>query len=199
MAEQLYNNYATTVASGGYSSGSGFLNITGSTSGFTAPFHIGIYDSTTLIVVVLLHVTGVNSSSQYAVTAEGTDASASAGDLVRGVLTVAAIGQIKLDAFQRNVNSVSFSATPTFNLSLGDQEITLTGNVTSSSLSGLLAGNRVVFCINQDSGGGHTFVWPAAVHGGMVIGSTPSTTSIQEFWSPDGTTLYAISPGVINE
>ncbi len=205
MSEQLYNYYSDLVAGGGYTAASGVLNIQGSTSGFTAPFHIGIYNAAApFALIVLLKVTGVNSSTQYAVTAETghnspADTSAAANSLVAGSITAAAMAQIKLDAFQRGVNTVSFSATPAFDLSLGDQLIVLTGNVTSSTLTNLLPGNRVTFCIEQDASGGHTFVWPAAVKGGMAIGTTLSKANLQEFWSPDGTTLYALNPGIINQ
>ncbi len=37
------------------------------------------------------------------------------------------------------------------------------------------------------------------IKGGMVIGTTPSKANLQQFWSPDGTTLYAVNLGVINQ
>jgi len=96
------------------------------------------------------------------------------------------------------VNVVTFSATPTFNASLGNtQKITLTANVTSSTLSNATAGQTINFLICQDATGGRTFVWPTNVKGGMTIGSTLSTCSAQDFIF-DGTNAYAVSSGVTN-
>lgn len=96
------------------------------------------------------------------------------------------------------VNIVTFSATPTFNASLGNtQKITLTGNVTSSTLSNATTGQTINFLICQDATGGRTFVWPTNVKGGMTIGSTLSTCSAQDFIF-DGTNAYAVGPGVTN-
>jgi hypothetical protein len=96
------------------------------------------------------------------------------------------------------VNVVTFSATPTFNASLGNtQKITLTANVTSSTLSNATAGQTINFLICQDATGSRTFVWPTNVKGGMTIGSTLSTCSAQDFIF-DGTNAYAVSSGVTN-
>jgi hypothetical protein len=97
------------------------------------------------------------------------------------------------------LNTVAFSATPTFDASLGNtQKITLTGNVTSSTLSNASAGQWLYFLICQDSTGARTFAWPANVKGGMTIGSAASTCSAQSFVF-DGTNAYAVSPGVSDQ
>ncbi len=94
------------------------------------------------------------------------------------------------------IGTVSYSATPTFNATNYNHfKITLTGDVTSSTLSGATAGQTLKFILCQDSTGGHTFVWPASIKGGMVIGSTLSTCSVQTFIF-DGTNAYAESAGV---
>jgi hypothetical protein len=93
------------------------------------------------------------------------------------------------------LNSVAFSASPTFDANLGNtHEITLTGNVTSSTLSNAGAGQKLNFIICQDSTGGRTFAWPANVKGAMTIGSTASKCSAQSFIF-DGTNAYALGPG----
>lgn len=98
------------------------------------------------------------------------------------------------------VNTVSFSATPTFDLSLGGvQTITLTGNVTSSSISNGVAGKHYVFIVCQDGTGGRTLVWPGTFHGTMTVGSTLSICSAQAFDALTSTALYASAPGVINQ
>jgi hypothetical protein len=98
------------------------------------------------------------------------------------------------------INTVTFSATPTFDASLGNtQKITLTDNVTSSTLSNATAGQQIDFLICQDGTGSRTFVWPTNVLGGMTIGSTLSKCSAQSF-RYDGTltNAYALSAGVTN-
>jgi len=96
------------------------------------------------------------------------------------------------------LNTVTFSATPTFDASLGNtQKITLTDNVTSSTLSNATAGETVNFIICQDATGSRTFVWPTNVLGGMTIGATLSKCSAQNFIF-DGTNAYALSAGVTN-
>ena len=94
------------------------------------------------------------------------------------------------------LNTVTFSATPTFDARLGNtQKITLTGNVTSSTLSNAATGEHINFLICQDGNGSRTFTWPTNVKGGMTIGSTASKCSAQSFIF-DGTNAYALSPGV---
>lgn len=106
-----------------------------------------------------------------------------------GVLYTALIGK----------NTVTYSATPTFNLNLGGlQTITLTGDVSSSSVSNPISGLRYTFLICQDGSGSHAFVWPASFIAAMTIGTTASECNTQSF-SYNGTSYYADGPGAINE
>jgi hypothetical protein len=106
------------------------------------------------------------------------------------------------------INIVPYSPTPYFDLSLGNtQKITLTGDVTTSSVLNGEPGEYLFFLICQDANGGHRFTWPANFRGGMNIGGrdilvnavveNPSTCSAQPFIF-DGTEAYALSPGVPN-
>src|ERR1700676_4375464 len=62
-----------------------------------------------------------------------------------------------------------FSATPVFNsLVASSFQITLTGNVTSSTVSNPTAGQEITFIITQDGTGGRTFAWPADFRGANV-------------------------------
>jgi len=97
------------------------------------------------------------------------------------------------------VNTVTFSTTPVFDLSLGNQYITLTSNVVSSTITNLQAGQNYTFYIKQDSTGGWTFVWPTNMKGTMTIGSIAGDLNVQTFNSPDGINLYATSTGGINQ
>jgi len=94
--------------------------------------------------------------------------------------------------------SVSFSATPTFDFSKGDtQMITLTGNVTSSTLTNATPGQRLLFLVCQDATGSRTFAWPSSVKGGGAVGATAGKCSVQEFvW--DGTWARGVGAVVVN-
>jgi len=80
------------------------------------------------------------------------------------------------------VSGVSYSATPTFELSYGNvQRITLTGNVTSSTfvINGGLAfpdGYQFYLRVLQDSVGGRLFEFPANVRNpaNFLVGQDPN-------------------------
>ena len=92
------------------------------------------------------------------------------------------------------VNAVAFSPTPQFDLSLSNtQEITLTGNVTSSTVINAQPGQFVTFIIHQDATGGRTFVPPA----GFAIDAidpAASKTSVQSFNIGAGGVAYVATP-----
>jgi hypothetical protein len=98
-------------------------------------------------------------------------------------------------AIANTVNTVTYSATPTFDASLGNvQKITLTGNVTSSTLSNATTGEQITFQIIQDSTGSRTFVWPLTILGApSVVGTANSTTAYTCTWN--GTNCQPIDRG----
>lgn len=76
---------------------------------------------------------------------------------------------------------VTFSATPVFDCSKGLKfEITLTGNVTSSTLINVPVGVTIVFTIKQDGTGSRTFVPPVGVPLD-TIDPAANSVSIQKF------------------
>lgn len=79
--------------------------------------------------------------------------------------------------------TVSFSATPTFTRTEKVQQfvITLTGNVTSSTLASAAANDILIFEICQDATGGRTFVWPTGFTRAAVPVTTASACSFQAF------------------
>lgn len=87
----------------------------------------------------------------------------------------------------------TFSATPTFTAGSQYQvfKMTLTGNVTSSTLN--MAGVNwpaiVTFELVQDATGGRTFAWPANVIGTFPVNSAANSTTTQTFFW-DGTNAY---------
>jgi hypothetical protein len=122
---------------------------------------------------------GTGSSSKFAFSyAAPTGGTPSPSDLV----TILSSGNLgigrtspaqKLDvngSLVAAINPVTFSATPIFDASLGNtQTITLTGNVTSSTLSNSTAGEQINFIICQDGTGGRSFVWPTTVSQGPPV------------------------------
>jgi hypothetical protein len=102
-----------------------------------------------------------------------------------------------LAVFNLGQINVPFSATPVFDaLASSSFILSLTGNVTSSTMLNLKPGQLVAFIIKQDLTGGRTLVWPINMLGVMDIGTGPGETSVQLFIS-DGVSLYACTPGVI--
>ncbi|MBI2815448.1 MAG: hypothetical protein HYX72_00765 [Acidobacteria bacterium] len=60
------------------------------------------------------------------------------------------------------LTTVAFSATPTFDASLGNSfKITLTADVTSSSISNPQAGEQITLLLCQDGDGHRTMTWPS--------------------------------------
>ena len=97
------------------------------------------------------------------------------------------------------LKTVAFSATPVFNASLGDvQEITLTGDVTSFTITNPTNGQRLTIIWLQDGGGAHTVAGaPGSLKGFTTPGTTASKYSAQTF-AYDGTNWVATAAGVTN-
>lgn len=77
---------------------------------------------------------------------------------------------------------VPFSNTPIFDASRGTTfEMTLTGNVTSSSVVNARPGQRIAFIIHQDPTGGRTLVWAPNMFGTADVDPTANATSVHEF------------------
>jgi hypothetical protein len=94
--------------------------------------------------------------------------------------------------------TVAFSITPAFNFASGSlQTLTLTGDVSSSTILNPVVAQSIVFKICQDATGGRAFQWPSNVSGGMTVGATASTCSVQAFVY-DGVKWLAESAGLSN-
>jgi hypothetical protein len=97
------------------------------------------------------------------------------------------------NAFQ-HINVVSTSTTPTFNLSLGAiQQMTINAG-TTISLSGLTAGQIVIFdFVHDNTATNYSLTWPGNVFGGGTnVGTANNKHNTQIFWC-DGTNLYKLS------
>jgi hypothetical protein len=88
--------------------------------------------------------------------------------------------------------SVTFNATPTFNSSASTLfRMTLTGNVTSSTISNAATGRIIYFNICQDATGSRTFAWPTSVLTSPTVGTAASfCTSVGFIY--DGTNWRAL-------
>jgi hypothetical protein len=99
--------------------------------------------------------------------------------------------------------SVTFSATPTFNAALASTfKITLTGNVTSSTLTGMQSGQLLIFEITQDGTGNHSFVWPTTVLNpdpidGVAQGAGKRFTQLFR-WDSTTSKAVPLAPATIN-
>lgn len=94
--------------------------------------------------------------------------------------------------------TVSFSATPAFAAgSVSKFYLTLTGNVTSSTISGMVKDQIVIFQIAQDGVGGRSFVWPTTVKNAGPVKQTAGAISIQSF-TFDGSNFYPLGPMTYN-
>jgi hypothetical protein len=94
------------------------------------------------------------------------------------------------------LNAVAFSATPQFDASGSSAfSMTLTGNVTSSSVTNAFASQRIAFIITQDATGGRTFAWPPNFKGASAISPDANSVSVQEFIY-DGVAFRATGPGL---
>ena len=112
-----------------------------------------------------------------------------AGDGVASGITVAKVTP--------QYSTVTYSATPTFTATsnLSAWIITLTGNVTSSTLATPTAGQRLAFNICQDGTGGRTFAWPTGFTAAATISPVASVCTRQEFtW--DGSAAVPLGPAI---
>jgi hypothetical protein len=92
----------------------------------------------------------------------------------------------------------TFNATSTWSLSNGvNRHVTLTGNISSLSITNIVAGMNVVITVIQGSGGSHTISWPGNVKwtGGVAPTLTTAASSVDviTLHSFDGSNLYATS------
>lgn len=89
--------------------------------------------------------------------------------------------------------TVAYSPTPTFDASLANGfDITLNGNVTSSTLINAQIGQILTFIITQNGVGGLTFAYPSNVGGAFPIYTGPGGISIQQFIVKENGTIFAI-------
>lgn len=100
--------------------------------------------------------------------------------------------------------TVPYALIPTFDCSLVSPsglvtfEMTLTGNVTSSNITNVQAGQLVTFILIQDATGGRTFVYPAVVNNTTDINPAVSGITVQSFIARANGSLYPVGPATYN-
>lgn len=94
------------------------------------------------------------------------------------------------------LDSVAYTAVPVFDASKGNViEMTLTGDVTSSSVTNAVVGQTLIFVLIQDGTGSHQFTWPTNFVNQMQISEQPGAVSVQNFtydgnqWNGDGNAM----------
>jgi hypothetical protein len=91
------------------------------------------------------------------------------------------------------LSTVAYSTTPVFDASQGSSmKLTLTGDVTSSTLTNATAGQPLFVILCQDPAGGHLFVSPANLKWNADLVQTANYCSAQGFIF-DGTTAYNLA------
>ena len=74
-------------------------------------------------------------------------------------------------------------------------EVTLTGNVTTSTTLNIMPGNLYTIMFVQDAVGNHSVVWPPNVYNEASICATPNSRSTQTFVADESGNLFAVAPG----
>jgi hypothetical protein len=98
-----------------------------------------------------------------------------------------------------NIISVAYSPTPAFNAADSNGfQMALSGNITSSTISGVTAGQLLAFYFAQDSAGSRTVNWPAVFTGTVQPDPTPNSVSVILFRADLGGTARAVSPLISN-
>lgn len=93
------------------------------------------------------------------------------------------------------ITTVPYATSVTFDASLAAKfDLTLTGNVSASSLTNTVAGQLLVFIVNQDSIGGRTFAWPATLTAPFAIAAQANSTSIQAFVVRPNGSIVPVTP-----
>jgi hypothetical protein len=97
------------------------------------------------------------------------------------------------------VMDVPFSSTPTFDASKANGFLmTLSGNVTSSSVINLSPRQVITFAIAQNGIGGYGFAFPSSAKSPGTVDPTSNAFSIQQFLADDSLNLHPITPMMVS-
>ncbi|MBI3933487.1 MAG: hypothetical protein HY316_02265 [Acidobacteria bacterium] len=159
----------------------------GANNGATAI--LGGYGGTTALQFFTINSTGASDQTISNATLDSTHLRAtldSSGLSLAGSITASKYLTSHLEA-------VTFSATPAFDAALGNSfKMTLTGNVTSSTISNPQTGEFITLLLCQDGTGSRTMAWPSSLK--LAGGSYTLTTGANKCDSVtavyDGTSWY---------
>ncbi len=109
---------------------------------------------------------------------------------------VAVLTNVKTAAeFLNSIVVIPYATSVVFNAAVSAQfDLTLTGNVASSSLTNVTEGELLLFLISQDGTGGRSFVWPTSITSPGAICQIANSTSLQFFVRRPTSTGSAILP-----
>ena len=98
-----------------------------------------------------------------------------------------------------NIVALSFSPTPSFNAASSNGfQMTLSGNITASTISGVTPGQLLAFYFVQDSVGGRTVSWPSSFVGALQPDTAAASVSVMLFRADLGDIARAVTPMVSN-
>ena len=98
-----------------------------------------------------------------------------------------------------NIVALSFSPTPSFNAASSNGfQMTLSGNITASTISGVTPGQLLAFYFVQDSVGGRTVSWPSSFVGALQPDTAAASVSVMLFRADTGGIARAVSPMISN-
>jgi len=111
--------------------------------------------------------------------------------VLANVITAADLGEA--------ITTVPYATSVTFDAAtispiIGAFEITLTGNVASSTLSNFVPGQVIIFIVVQDGVGGRTFSWPAQLSGAQVVAVAPNSATVQAFVVTEESAVLPLVP-----
>jgi hypothetical protein len=160
-------------------------------------FAVDVTGQITAGIIPIARLSGGGSVYQTFQNAASSLTQRNTANFFAGITCVDNAGSTRTDCRLGTLTTVSFSATPTFDASTASTfKLTLTGNVTSSTLSNAVAGEPINIEICQDATGGRTFVPPANVQGWVTIPSGASACIMQDLVY-DGTNAVASSAGTV--
>jgi hypothetical protein len=112
----------------------------------------------------------------------------------------AVLANILTDADQLpTIITVGYSPTPNFNAGAATGfQMTLAGNITASTVSGVIPGQLLAFYFKQDATGGRTVSWPSSFVGALAPDPTPNAMSLMLFRVDLSGVPRAVSPLISN-
>jgi hypothetical protein len=112
----------------------------------------------------------------------------------------AVLANVITDAdLEPNVIVAAYSPTPTFNAADANGfQMTLAGNITASSISGVSPGQLIAFYFAQDATGGRTVSWPSGFIGALQPDPAANAVSIQMFRADLSSVPRAVTDMVSN-